>query len=177
MLSALHSAFSCRKRVPFPKPRNAFSPSLSLSLLNCSLARPVSRAKWDPFGGIFHTKQYYGRLPDVTSDQLSSSLCKERASNSEASGKAGSPISFSVLSRQRPHRGVSWTRDRERKREKEAREKRSRSLASVAAKQFVRSFLPKPKPLPDHRNEHISRVHGIEDEGEEEEDGFRLVDR
>ena len=48
-VSALHSAFSCRKRVPFPKPRNAFSPSLLL------LSRPHVPYEISPFLVDFHT--------------------------------------------------------------------------------------------------------------------------
>ena len=48
-VSALHSAFSCRKRVPFPKPRNAFSPSLLL------LSWPHVPYEISPFLVDFHT--------------------------------------------------------------------------------------------------------------------------
>ena len=102
-MSALHSAFSCRKRVPFPKPRNAFS-----LLLNSSSALLMSPAnltfiwRFSPIQVVTNCS----KLPDVTRIQPKiHPYGKDEPLNSEAS----SPISFSVLSRQRPHRGVSWT--------------------------------------------------------------------
>ena len=105
-VSALHSAFSCRKRVPFPKPRNAFRPSLLL--LNSSLAHRMSPSKSAHFGDIFTQYSCLELWPDsscVTSDQLNSSLCKDEPTiPPQASSKSKQPH---LLFRQRPHRGVS----------------------------------------------------------------------
>ena len=100
-VSALHSVFSCRKRVPFPELRNAFSLLLnSSSALLMSPANVTMIWRFAPIQVVTNC----GKLPDVTRNQPKiHPYGKDEPLNSEAS----SPISFSVLSRQRPHRGVS----------------------------------------------------------------------